>query len=292
LKASKELRVKITGTPNGTYLHIWREGTAYETQKSLKFHQEWTNIKFALLPTAAGKAVNVCDIRRPLSLPNTSFDAVYANHVLEHLTPQEGAKFVKEIYRVIKPAGVFRVVVPDLETTCIEYLKSLDEGWASSSEESLQKYHWSVLELIDQMVRDKSGGILLEVLKSGQFDPGYALYRSGDVFSEFFPPVPPPLSLKEKILSRTSKELLYEVLRRVKLFIVRGDPRKTAEANKWLYDRLSLKLLLETHGFRQYVVKDFRQSDIKNWARYDFDRSNHGDYPLEPSLYAECRKPA
>jgi predicted SAM-dependent methyltransferase len=283
--------VRITSTPNGTYLHIWREGTAFETQKSLVYHQEWTNIKFALIPTAAGKGINVCDIRRPLSLPDTSFDAVYANHVLEHLTPEEGAKFTKEIYRVLKPSGVFRVVVPDLETTCIEYLKCLDEGWTATSKESLQRYHWSVLELIDQMVRNRSGGLHLELLKSGQFDVSYARYRAGDVFSEFFPPVPRALTLNEKILARSPKELLYELLRRIKLILVRGDPRKTAEANKWMYDRLSLKLLLEAQGFRQYAVKDFRQSDINNWNRYDFDRSNHGDYPLEPSLYVECRKP-
>jgi hypothetical protein len=178
-----------------------------------------------------------------------------------------------------------------LETTCIEYLKSLDEAWASSSGESLQRYHWSVLELIDQLVRTKSGGIMLELLKSGQFDTEYVRTRAGDVFSEFFPPVSRPLGLKEKILSRTPKELLYELLRRAKLILIRSDPRKTGETNKWMYDRLSLKLLLEAQGFQQYTVKNFRESDIRNWQRYDFDRSNHGDYPLEPSLYVECRKP-
>jgi predicted SAM-dependent methyltransferase len=284
--------VKITGTPGGTYLHIWREGTAYETQKGLLFHKEWTNVKFAILPTPPSKDVNVCDIRRPLSLPTTSFDAVYANHVLEHLTPDEARKFVAEIYRVLKPNSVCRAVVPDLETTCIAYLKSLDEAWGAPSGEALQRYRWSVLELIDQMVRDRSGGLLLELLKSGQFEPEYVRYRSGDVFSEFFPPVSRSPGLKEKILSRTPKELLYELLRRAKLLLIRGDPRKSGEANKWMYDRLSLKLLFEAQGFQHYSVKNFRESDIRNWERYDFDRSNNGDYPLEPSLYIECRKPA
>jgi predicted SAM-dependent methyltransferase len=291
VEASKELNVKITGTPDGTYLHIWREGTAFETQKSLVFHKEWTNIKFALIPTAASKDINVCDIRRPLRLPTASFDVVYANHVLEHLTPDEARKFVAEVYRVLKPNGLCRVVVPDLETACIEYLKTLDEAWTAPSEESLQRYRWSELELIDQMVREKSGGIMLELLKSGQFDTEYTRYRYGDVFSEFFPPVSPAPGLKEKILSRTPKELIYELLRRVKLILIGGDPRKTGEANKWMYDRLSLKLLLEAQGFQHYSVKNFRDSEIKNWDRYDFDRSNYGDYPLEPSIYVECRKP-
>jgi SAM-dependent methyltransferase len=285
------LNVKITATPNGTYLHIWREGTAYETQKGLMFHQEWTNIKFALIPVPPNGDVYVRDIRRPLGLPGVTFDAVYANHVLEHLTPDEAGKFLAEVYRVLKPNGVCRVVVPDLETTCREYLKSLDRAWDSPSEEALQRYHWSVLELIDQLVRTKSGGRMLELLKSGQFDTDYVRDRSGDVFSEFFPPVSPAPSLKEKILSRTPKELLYELLRRVKLILIGGDPRRSGEANKWMYDRLSLKLLLEAQGFKHYSVKNFRDSEIKNWQRYDFDRSNYGDYPLEPSVYIECRKP-
>jgi SAM-dependent methyltransferase len=284
--------VKITGTPDGAYLHIWREGTAFETQKGLIFHKEWTNIKFALIPTPPSKDIYIRDIRRPLSLPTMSFDAVYANHVLEHLTPNEAKTFVAEVYRVLKPNGVCRVVVPDLEAACIEYLKSLDEAWASPSGDGLERYRWSVLELIDQLVREKSGGIMLELLKSGQFDTEYTRYRYGDVFSEFFPPVSRAPGLKEKILSRTPKELLFELFRRVKLILIGGDPRKTGEANKWMYDRLSLKLLLEAQGFQHYSVKSFRDSDIKNWDRYDFDRSNYGDYPLEPSVYVECRKPA
>ena len=285
--------MKITETPDGRrYLHIWREGTAYETQKSLVFHKEWTNIKFALIPTSPSKDVYVCDIRRPLNFSTTSFDAVYANHVLEHLTLDEGGKFVAELYRVLKPNGVCRVVVPDLETSCIEYLKSLNQAWDSPSEKNLQRYHWSVLELIDQLVRAKSGGLMLELLKSGQFDTEYVRYRNGDVFSEFFPPVSPAKGLKEKILARTAKELLFELLRRVKLVLIGGDPRMAGEANKWMYDRVSLKLLLEAQGFKHYAVKDFRDSEIKNWDRYDFDRSNYGDYPLEPSIYVECRKPA
>ena len=99
--------MKITQTPHGTYLHIWREGTSFETQKSLMFHKEWTNIKFALIATPPSEDVYVRDIRRPLGLPTASFDAVYANHVLEHLTLDETRKFSAELYRVLKAGGSF-----------------------------------------------------------------------------------------------------------------------------------------------------------------------------------------
>jgi predicted SAM-dependent methyltransferase len=286
-----EVTVKIRRTPRGkANLHIWREGTAYEIQKGLLFYKEWNNVKFALLPIPPMADVHVQDIRRPLGFPAASFDAVYANHVLEHLTPEEGRKFVGEIHRVLKPGGICRVVVPDLETTCIEYLKALNEAAGDRSAERVQRYRWSVLDLIDQMVRDRSGGLHLELLKSGQFDIEYARYRNGDVFAEFFPPAR-RVGLKEKIFARTPIQLLYELLRRIKLLLIRGDPRRTREANKWMYDRLSLQLLVEAQGFERFVVKNFAESDIPDWDRYDFDRSNLGDYPLEPSCYVECRKP-
>jgi predicted SAM-dependent methyltransferase len=285
--------MRVRHTSDGRcYLHVYREGAEYERQKGILFAREWTTIRYALLPYSRKEGIHIYDIRRPLPFPDATFDAVYANHVLEHLTPEEGKNFASEVYRVLKPGSICRMVVPDLERMCMEYLKSLNDGILELSEPNLQKYRWSQLELIDQMVRDKSGGYQLEFLKSGRFDIEYAKYRSGDVFREFFPPARGKLSLMQKILSRTPKELFYELLRRVKLLTFGGDPRKTREANKWMYDRLSLNLLLESAGFGNFSVMDFGESNIENWDKYDFDKSNYGNYPFEPSRYVECRKPS
>ena len=44
-----------------------------------------------------------------------SFEAVYSEHMFEHILPMDGSSFLKEMYRVIKPGGVLRVTTPDLE---------------------------------------------------------------------------------------------------------------------------------------------------------------------------------
>ena len=52
-----------------------------------------------------------------------TFDEVYASHVIEHLGYQKelpGA--LKGIHRILKPGGVFRMSVPDLETLCKLFL--------------------------------------------------------------------------------------------------------------------------------------------------------------------------
>ncbi len=54
-------------------------------------------------------------MRQGIPFPDRSFDVVYHSHVLEHLSKSEASKFLKECSRVLRPQGVLRVVVPDLE---------------------------------------------------------------------------------------------------------------------------------------------------------------------------------
>ena len=51
-----------------------------------------------------------------------------------------------------------------------------------------------------------------------------------------------------------------------------------------------MTMLLEKTAFRQVSRKTYRTSDIPEWDRFNLDRSNYGDYPIEPSLYIEARK--
>ncbi len=55
------------------------------------------------------------DITKNLNFPDTSVDAIFTEHVIEHLDFQDAIKFMKESLRVLKKNGVFRVVCPMLE---------------------------------------------------------------------------------------------------------------------------------------------------------------------------------
>jgi len=46
----------------------------------------------------------------PLPFENESFDVVYSNHNLEHVVNR--AQLVEEIWRILKPGGIFDVTVP------------------------------------------------------------------------------------------------------------------------------------------------------------------------------------
>jgi SAM-dependent methyltransferase len=299
--------VNITRATDGrANLHIWRTGESYFEQKSPVLLKEWTNLKFSVLPHPRGRPIAHYDIRKPLPFAADTFDAVYALHIIEHLTPEEANRFVAEIRRVLQPGGIFRISTPDLESIVRAYLQRLEECSRQSTEHNIVKYDWAVLELLDQMVRDRSGGHMQETVKRGHYDADYAHERYGDVFDEFYRPPSsehpePRKTLWERISSKSPRELprvicwkvsdlVFSWLQSWKSGQLGGDPRKTKESNLWTYDRLSLRLLLEEQGFKNFSVKHYAQSDIVGWERYNLDRSGYGDHAIEPSLYVEARK--
>ncbi len=68
----------------------------------------------------------VYDLRRGIPAQTGSVDAVYHSHTLEHIDRDVVPSFFAEVLRVLKPGGIHRVVVPDLELHVRDYLTNLD----------------------------------------------------------------------------------------------------------------------------------------------------------------------
>ena len=136
-----------------------------------------------------------------------------------------------------------------------------------------------------------------EYATDGHYDPPYARERFGDVFDEFSGPrqaVGKEKAIVDRILQLTPRSFCKGILRRLKGLYEQTRSgqsfRDSGEINKWLYDHFSMTMLLEKTAFRQVSRKTYRTSDIPEWDRFNLDRSNYGDYPIEPSLYVEARK--
>jgi len=54
------------------------------------------------------------DITQRFPFENGTFDYVYTEHLIEHISMEKGFFVFKECYRVLKPGGVIRVSTPDL----------------------------------------------------------------------------------------------------------------------------------------------------------------------------------
>lgn len=62
------------------------------------------------------------DIVRGLPVTGGSCSGVYASHVLEHLSLFDARTALANTLKILKPGGVFRLLVPDLELLARDYL--------------------------------------------------------------------------------------------------------------------------------------------------------------------------
>lgn len=62
------------------------------------------------------------DLVKGIPAADDSLDVVYHSHMLEHLSYAEGIDFIAACYRVLKPGGILRVLVPDLELWTRNYV--------------------------------------------------------------------------------------------------------------------------------------------------------------------------
>ena len=74
------------------------------------------------------------NISRPLKFGDGSVDYILAEHVIEHVPCRAALQFLEECYRVLRPNGVARIIVPGLERYArragwehLEYMKK--RGW-------------------------------------------------------------------------------------------------------------------------------------------------------------------
>lgn len=86
-----------------------------------RYHPEWLNIDLH----AVARGVISHDLSRGVPLRDDSCDVVYHSHLLEHLRRSDALFLLRECYRVLKPGGILRVAVPDLEQICLLYLEKL-----------------------------------------------------------------------------------------------------------------------------------------------------------------------
>jgi SAM-dependent methyltransferase len=85
----------------------------------------WVNIDLI-----GARADVAWDLRRPLPFPDRSAEAIFLEHVLEHMTVAEGMAVLRHSLQVLAPGGVVRVGVPDAG----RYARSYAEGTGTIDE--------------------------------------------------------------------------------------------------------------------------------------------------------------
>ena len=274
----------------------------------MKFHRAWVNVDY----NKTGQDVLPWDLRKGIPFPNASFRVVYHSHVLEHYNKNDALKFLKECRRVLQGNGILRVVVPDLEAIARTYLDVL-ENTDSGTPAGAENYTWMLLELYDQTVRNYSGGAMAEYLLQQEIsNEEFVIMRCGVEAKKMRDIV----CSKQKGISSSdassSPESMHK-FRNVLAFIMRipsvvreillkkmlgaeyealeiGRFRLSGEVHQWMYDRYSLRCLLESCGFVEILQRNAFDSYIPNWSVYGLDTELDGSIYKPDSMYMEAIK--
>jgi SAM-dependent methyltransferase len=269
-----------------------------------RFHRAWTNVDFV----SEDPQVIPHDLRKGIPFPDGSFEVVYHSHVLEHFSKPEAAFFLKECRRVLRPGGIVRVVVPDLEEIAKQYLALVEQGRVDSPQ-WVADYEWILLEMYDQTVRDRAGGGWWDYLSQEHIpNEAFVLARcgaearavieaarqrrsNGARVSGGFDKTSAggaASSLKRRLRERVIKQLLGDEYRALET----GRFRQSGEVHQWMYDRWSLRLLLQANGYERIEQRTAGVSYVPEWAGFHLDTEPDGTVYKPDSLFMEGIKTA
>ncbi|MCR4922701.1 MAG: methyltransferase domain-containing protein [Lachnospiraceae bacterium] len=242
-----------------------------------------------------------CNLLKKLPFSDNEVDAIYSSHMIEHFTSDQAHSWLKECHRVLKPGGVIRLVAPDLENACRNYLNELDKV-KEGDRKNISRSEYSVIALIDQLVRDESGGMMRRYWASEKCDKDYLLERHGkEVFDQLHGykkikrgalqslkthPLGAIKHIMGKVFGKLGKTLFgsFSFYKTYQL----GKLNSKGEKHKWMYDSFSLSLLLEEAGFTNIQTKKYMESSIPGFDKAKLELNDDGTEYKKHSVYVEA----
>jgi len=248
-----------------------------------RHHPDWINIDVQ----STGPGVRAHSLYAGIPFSDGAIDVVYHSHVLEHFPKRFTPIFLKDCHRVLKPGGIIRVAVPDLERIMRIYIDLLEKSLGGDIQ-AQQRYEWIMLELFDQTVRNQSGGDMLEYWKQ-QHIPAedFVIERCGSEAKNVINSVkrsPSANVPSEDIFLQAIRNKDASLIQRIGMFRVSG------EIHQWMYDRYSLTKLLQEAGFTDIKVCRADESAITNFNSYLLDIEPDGKVRKPDSLFMEAWK--
>jgi predicted SAM-dependent methyltransferase len=270
-----------------------------------RYLPEWTNVDFV----KTGEGVIAHNLTLGIPFPDNSFDVVYHSHVLEHFQKNQAETFISECYRVLKPDGIIRIAVPDLEQIARLYIQQLENAKNNPSPLNKTNYDWSVIEIYDQTVRNYSGGEMGKYWSQTDIlNEDWIIQRMGSEFLSHRNSIKnrksdtnsnsgkakPTLTGWKKYfqLSAYQKQLLLWLSGEAKLFelLELARFRTGGEIHQWMYDSYSLGELLKSAGFKEIQKVDAFNSSIKDWSAHQWLDTEDGKVRKPDSLFMEAVK--
>jgi len=251
------------------------------------FDSRWVNVDFE----KSGETVIAHNLLNGIPFEDKMFSVVYHSHVLEHFPKDKAAQFVQECYRVLKPGGIIRIAIPDLEEIVANYCRLITAGKADIDNKLIRAdYDWILNEMYDQTVRNQSGGDMLKYITKETLSNEDFIYsrighearmlRKGVVDWRNSSKTPVKIPQVKKILGSIKRNISPKNYRKILLktffnkeyqLIQQARFRESGEIHQWMYDIYSLTNLLKDAGFKNISKMDFNKSNISDWSTFKLD---------------------
>lgn len=278
-----------------------------------RYIPDWDNFDFA----THSEHVVSHNLLTDFPIKDSSYDLVYHSHLLEHFSSHYAPIFLRECFRVLRPYGILRVAVPDLESIASNYLIALEKvcdnssGWASN-------YQWMQIELLDQLVRNQSGGLMRSYLSQEHIpNPDFIVQRLGSEAKKLIErEKKQSIDQAKKSVGEfsTTFKILESITKPIYRFFRYPDYRRNAflrlilnskeyqaldigrfrqmgEVHQWMYDSYSLAKLIKQCGFTDVLQRTATTSYLENWSSYNLDTEPDGSVYKPDSLFIEAIKP-
>jgi len=258
--------------------------------------KNWVNLDYI----SSHPSVKQANLLEKLPFKNNSVNVIYSSHFLEHIPRDKVPFFLQECYRVLKLNGKIRLVLPDLENLCKEYIQQREK-------ENHEEANFCVLEIIDQCVRKQPGGYLANYhnyLKKNHSKKNqmieYVKYRTGKDLLVNSNQKDNQYQLKwinEQLLNRLRNKITKLWILSITSLLPQAFREQNisytaiGEKHAWMWDFYTLTCELSQVGFQDVARWSFNSSGISDFPLFPLDITNE-NLPRKGygSMYIEATK--
>ncbi len=220
----------------------------------------WVNLDYK-----SSKGVKRANLLNKLPFPDLTFDAIYCSHFIEHIPLRKIDSFFQECFRVLRPEGVLRIVMPNYVFLCKEFIINFEN-------KDFEKADFIKILTLDQLIRTYRGGYLKEYLVNIHNSENQDLKNYiQEIIGEDFEAMKKSSSLLDQLnISNFFRMLEILWIRSISLFLPSSfrdqnvSFASVGEKHAWLYDEESIKKELEKNNFKDIFFPSFDESYLGN----------------------------
>lgn len=210
------------------------------------------------------------DAKSVFPFDDDSIRWIYSSHFFEHVDDDTADNLFAESYRILKPGGILRIVVPDFGLFIQKY-KENDENWYRNIIKAKARDDWSKYGVTDCL-----SNLLLHWVANHDFNGPKGFYRG------------PPIGMSEDDVRHKATTCDTEEFCEWAQGLIPDDPRVLGNHINW-WNVEKFQIFFKVVGFRTIYHCDYMKSDTKIFLKsnmFDSWKPNRKDY----GLYMETKK--